>query len=54
LTKAVYDYAADFVAGHQAAKDATLANSMNGMIIPVHPGAAKYFREQGIEVPDIK
>jgi TRAP transporter TAXI family solute receptor len=54
LTKAVYDYAADFVAGHQAAKDATLENSMNGMIIPVHPGAAKYFTEKGIKVPDNK
>lgn len=54
LTKAVYDYSADFVAGHQAAKDATLENSMSGMIIPVHPGAAKYFKEKGIQVPDIK
>ena len=54
LTKAVYDYSADFVAGHQAAKGATLQNAMNGMIIPVHPGAAKFFREKGIAVPDIK
>lgn len=54
LTKAVYEYSADFVAGHQAAKDATLENSMSGMIIPVHPGAAKYFKEKGITVPDVK
>lgn len=53
LTKAVYDYSADFVAGHRAAKDATLENAMKGMIIPVHPGAAKFFREKGIKIPVI-
>lgn len=50
LTKAVYDYHDDLVAGHQAAKDTTLENAMNGMIIPLHPGAVKYFTEKGIKV----
>ena len=54
LTKATYDYHNDLVAAHKAAKDTTLEHAMDGMTIPVHPGAAKYFKEKGIKVPDIK
>jgi hypothetical protein len=54
LTKAVYDYHEDLVRAHKATEATTLENAMNGMTIPVHPGAVKYFEEQGIAVPDIK
>lgn len=50
LCKAVYDYHDDLVAGHQAAAATTLDHALDGMIIPLHPGAIKYFKEQGIEV----
>jgi TRAP-type uncharacterized transport system substrate-binding protein len=52
LTKAVYDYHDDLVAGHNATKDTVLEKSMDGMIIPVHPGAKKFFDEKGIAVPN--
>lgn len=52
LTKAVYEYHEDLVAGHNATKDTVLEKSMDGMIIPVHPGAKKFFAEKGIEVPN--
>lgn len=52
LTKAVYDSHDDLVAGHNATKDTVLEKSMDGMIIPVHPGAKKFFDEKGIAVPN--
>ncbi|MGI6576144.1 MAG: TAXI family TRAP transporter solute-binding subunit [bacterium] len=53
LTKAVYDYHDDLVAGHQATKDTTLEQSMDGMIIPLHPGAIKYFEEHGVDMSGV-
>jgi TRAP-type uncharacterized transport system substrate-binding protein len=26
--------------------------AINGLPAPLHPGAARYYREQGIEIPD--
>lgn len=53
LTKTVYDRHDDLVAGHQAAKDTTLETAVNGMIIPLHPGSIKYFKEQGINLDGV-
>ena len=53
LTKIVYDYHDDLVAGHQAAKDTTLDTAVNGMIIPLHPGSIKYFEEQGVNLDNV-
>lgn len=50
LCKAVYDHHDDLVAGHKAAEATTLEHALDGMIIPLHPGAVKYFKEQGIDV----
>lgn len=50
LTKAVYDYHDDMVAGHKAAEYTTLEHALDGMTIPLHPGSIKYFKEQGIDV----
>ena len=41
-------------ASHATAKQITLENALNGVTAPVHPGAAKYYKEKGIAVPDIK
>ncbi|KKM10125.1 C4-dicarboxylate ABC transporter substrate-binding protein [Clostridiales bacterium PH28_bin88] len=52
LTKAIFENKADLVAAHSAAKDITLENALNGLMgVPLHPGAAKYFKEKGLQVP---
>jgi len=41
-------------AAHATAKQITLQTALNGVPLPVHPGAAKFFTEKGVKVPDIK
>ena len=48
MTKSVFDDRAELVAAHQAANDIKLENALNGMPIPLHPGAQRYFREKGL------
>jgi hypothetical protein len=48
MTKALYDNAADLVAAHQAARDIKAAGALEGMPVPMHPGALKYFKEKGV------
>ncbi|BCV24160.1 MAG TPA: TAXI family TRAP transporter solute-binding subunit [Firmicutes bacterium] len=50
LTKALYDHHDELVAAHKAAKEMTIQNALNGMTVPLHPGAAKYLKEQGLNV----
>jgi len=52
LVKTLYDKHDDLVAAHMAAKDMKVEDGMKGMIIPVHPGAAKFFEENGVEIPN--
>ena len=51
MTKAVFENLPDLVAAHAAAKDIKLENALQGMPVPVHPGAAKYFAEKGVKKP---
>lgn len=39
---------------HAKAREITLHTALAGASVPVHPGAAKFYREAGIEVPEIK
>jgi TRAP transporter TAXI family solute receptor len=48
FTKAIFDNLQQFHAAHAAAKNLTLASAQNGMPIPLHPGAAKFYREKGV------
>jgi TRAP-type uncharacterized transport system substrate-binding protein len=41
-------------ASHATARQITLQNAMNGLTLPAHPGAAKFFKEKGIQVPEVK
>ncbi|MHB8916377.1 MAG: TAXI family TRAP transporter solute-binding subunit [Desulfocucumaceae bacterium] len=51
LTKAIYDNQKDLVNSHSAAKDINKENALKGLMgVPVHPGAAKYFKEIGLSV----
>ncbi|MCL6612013.1 MAG: TAXI family TRAP transporter solute-binding subunit [Peptococcaceae bacterium] len=52
LTKAIFENQKDLVNAHSAAKDITKENALKGLMgVPVHPGAAKYFKEIGLTVP---
>jgi hypothetical protein len=48
MTKAVYDNVPDLVAAHKAASAINLKTALDGLPIPVHPGAMKYFKEKGV------
>lgn len=47
ITKALFSNLTDFGAVHARGKDLTLATAKNAMPIPLHPGAEKYYKEQG-------
>lgn len=48
MTKAMFDNLGDLQAAHAAAKAIKLETAANGMPLPLHPGAEKYYREQGL------
>jgi TRAP transporter TAXI family solute receptor len=48
LTKAVFDSTAELTAAHSAAADIKLERALDGMPIPLHPGAQKFFKEKGL------
>jgi uncharacterized protein len=48
FTKAIFDNLPQFHAAHAAAKHLTLHTAQNGMPIPLHPGAEKFYREKGV------
>jgi TRAP transporter TAXI family solute receptor len=48
FTKAIFDDLKQFHAAHAAAKSLTLETAQNGMPIPLHPGAQRFFKEKGL------
>jgi hypothetical protein len=48
MFKGVFESRDELVAAHQAARDIKLELAMQGMPIPMHPGAEKYLREKGV------
>jgi len=50
MTKAMYENLGDLAAAHAAGKSIKLESALEGMPIPLHPGAAKYFKEKGLKV----
>ncbi|BCB17672.1 TAXI family TRAP transporter solute-binding subunit [Bosea sp. ANAM02] len=50
MTKAMYENLGDLAAAHAAGKAIKLESALEGMPIPLHPGAAKYFKEKGLKV----
>ena len=50
IVKTLFDKKAELVAVHQEAKNIDLKNQPIGSPIPFHPGARKYFAEQGVKV----
>ena len=50
MTKAIYENLADLTAAHAAARAIKLESALEGMPVPLHPGAARYFKEKGLKV----
>ena len=48
MTKQLFENLDTMVAAHAAAKDIKLATATAGMPIPLHPGAARYYKEKGL------
>jgi TRAP transporter TAXI family solute receptor len=48
MTKAMFDNLDQMVAAHAAAKAIRRENALEGMPLPLHPGAEKYYREVGL------
>ena len=49
MVKGVFEQRDELIASHQAARDIKIENALQGMPVPLHPGAEKYFREKGIK-----
>lgn len=52
LTRALFDPANGHVlkAGHPRAADIAIEHALDGVAIPLHPGAARFYREQGLKL----
>jgi hypothetical protein len=51
LTKAIYENLGFLQAIHKATKAMDLKVALAGLPVPLHPGAARYYKEMGLEIP---
>ncbi len=49
MTKTLWENRGDVEAAHEKGKDVTLESALDGMGIPLHAGAEKYYKEVGIK-----
>ncbi|MGI6054616.1 MAG: TAXI family TRAP transporter solute-binding subunit [Clostridium sp.] len=52
ITKAFYTSGKEIAAAHETGKEINVETCLEGITTPIHPGAAKYYKELGMEVPD--
>jgi len=52
LTKTIYENLAFLQAIHPATKAMALESAIAGLPLPLHPGAARYYQEVGIDIPE--
>jgi TRAP transporter TAXI family solute receptor len=48
LTKVLFENQAELGAAHAKGKELNLKNAVQGVSIPFHPGAIKYYKEKGV------
>ncbi|ETX30580.1 TAXI family TRAP transporter solute-binding subunit [Roseivivax isoporae] len=48
MTKLLFENIETLTSSHQAAAQIALENALDGMPVPLHPGAERYYREQGL------
>ncbi|UXI03175.1 TAXI family TRAP transporter solute-binding subunit [Photobacterium sp. TY1-4] len=51
LTKAIYENLAFLNGIHKATRAMAIEQAINGLPVPLHPGAARFYQEMGINVP---
>ncbi|WP_104037570.1 TAXI family TRAP transporter solute-binding subunit [Vibrio jasicida] len=51
LTKAIYENLPFLQGIHKATKAMAIEKASAGLPVPLHPGAARYYKEMGIEIP---
>ncbi|MEM1428737.1 MAG: TAXI family TRAP transporter solute-binding subunit [Pseudomonadota bacterium] len=52
ITKTIYENLSFLQAIHPATNAMSLEVAINGLPVPLHPGAARFYAEQGIDIPD--
>ncbi len=52
ITKTIYENLGFLNAIHKATKAMALEKAIAGLPMPLHPGAARYFKEAGLSIPD--
>jgi uncharacterized protein len=52
ITKTMYENLPFLQNIHAATKDMALEKAIAGLPLPLHPGAARFYEEQGLEIPD--
>ena len=52
ITRALFEHLGQLSTIHPAARQITVEFSLDSMPIPLHPGAVRYYREQGAAVPE--
>lgn len=52
ITKAIFENLPFLHGIHAATREIKLETALDGMVNPVHPGAAKYYAEKGITIPE--
>ncbi|MFA7573543.1 MAG: TAXI family TRAP transporter solute-binding subunit, partial [Lutispora sp.] len=48
ITKALFDNQPELAQAHAKGKELVLEKAVNGISIPFHPGAEKFFKEKGL------
>jgi TRAP transporter TAXI family solute receptor len=48
MTKTLFESLPDLVAAHSAARAIKVEGALEGMPIPMHPGAERYLKEKGV------
>jgi TRAP transporter TAXI family solute receptor len=50
FTKAMFENIGIIHASHAKGKEINLNTALDGLTVPLHPDAAKYFKEKGIKI----
>jgi len=52
ITKAMFENLPFLNAIHAATREISLETALNGLVNPLHPGAARYYAERGVTIPE--
>jgi len=52
MTRAMFENLDQMVSSHVAAKVINLDDAIKNLPVPLHPGAAQYYKEMGLILPE--